>query len=57
MSGGLFPSSNFQFLSLRGPKFPKPNVTQLNSTQLKQLKSNFVGLDIVLTWNPPTPPP
>ena len=34
----------------------KPNVTQLNSTQLKQLKSNFVGLDIVLTWNPPTPP-
>ena len=34
----------------------KPNVTQLNSTQLKKLKSNFVGLDIVLTWNPPHPP-
>ena len=36
----------------------KPNITQLNS---KQLKSNFVGFDIVLTWNPhhtthPTPP-
>ena len=31
----------------------KPNVTQLNSTQQKQLKSNFVGLDIVATWNPP----
>ena len=30
--------------------------TQRNSTQLNltQLKSNFVGLDIVLTWNPPT---
>ena len=29
--------------------------TQRNSTQLnsKQLKSNFVGLDIVATWNPP----
>ena len=30
----------------------KPNVTQLNSTQ-SNCKSNFVGLDIVLTWNPP----
>ena len=37
-------------------KLSKPNVTQLSSTQLKQLKSNFVGLDIVLTWNPPPPP-
>ena len=26
----------------------KPNATQLNS---KQLKNNFVGLDIVVTWN------
>ena len=34
--------------------------TQRNSTKLnsKQLKSNFVGVDIVATWNPhhPTPP-
>ena len=38
-------------------KLSKPNVTQLNSTQLKQLKSNFVGLDSVVTWNPPHPGP
>ena len=31
------------------------NSTQLNSTQSNS-KSNFVGLDIVLTWNPPHPP-
>ena len=36
-------------------KLSKPNVTQLNSTQ-SNCKSNFVGLDIVLTWNPPPPP-
>ena len=31
------------------------NPTQLNSTPInsKQLKSNFVGLDIAATWNPP----
>ena len=28
----------------------KPNVTQLNSTQ-SNCKRNFVGLDIVVTWN------
>ena len=32
------------------------NSTQLNSTQ-SNCKSNFVGLEIVLTWNPPHPPP
>ena len=42
--------------TLRKGLLSKPNVTQLKSTQLKQLKSNFVGLDIVLTWNPPHPP-
>ena len=31
------------------------NSTQLNSTQ-SNCKSNFVWLDIVLTWNPNTPP-
>ena len=31
-------------------KLSNPNVTQLNS---KQLKNNFVGLDTVATWNPP----
>ena len=30
------------------------NSTQLNSTQ-SNCKSNFVGLDTVLTWNPPHP--
>ena len=31
------------------------NPTKLDSTQLysKQLKSNFLGLDIIATWNPP----
>ena len=35
-------------------KLSKPNVTQLNS---KQVKSNFIGLDSVVTWNNNTPPP
>ena len=36
----------------RQEQLSKPNVTQLNS---KQLKSNFVGLDIVPTCSPPPP--
>ena len=46
----------WSFKVMSGPLLSKPNVTQLNSTQLKQLKSNFVGLDTVATWNPPPPP-
>ena len=37
-------------------KMSKPNATKLNSTQSNS-KSNFVRLDIILTWNPPHPPP
>ena len=49
----LGPASTLQSVTiLSHGLLSKPNVTQLNSTQLKQLKSNFVGLDIVLTWNP-----
>ena len=36
-------TTNIKYLMLS-----KPNVTQLNS---KQLKSNFIGLDIVVTSN------
>ena len=44
---------NFDCVPLKLLSEPNPNSTQLNS---KQLKSNFVGLDIVLTWNSPTTP-
>ena len=44
--------SHLPIILTKDMKLSKPNVTQLNS---KQLESNFVGLDIVLTWNPPHP--
>ena len=55
---GVYPDTSILMLTKTNEEIlSKPNVTQLNSTQLKQLKSNFVGLDIVLTWNPPHHPP